>query len=165
MAFDKFSWFLYVKTFNESGPWSYIWLLPCNDFCCLMAAIMQLNFLNLMCADPYSDMILVDGITLLCNDIPVVFLNAGQLLFLEDYKVFTTWNFVISCHQLFVPYGSSFRFSFFLNKSSISYLVSYNKFDLHNFNDIWVFVFWKVDPQDIVMVCIILWSYCYPRHA
>ena len=30
-----------------------------------------------MCADPYSDMILVDGITLLCNDIQVVFLNDG----------------------------------------------------------------------------------------
>lgn len=81
-----------------------------------MAAIMQLNFFESdMCADPYSDMILVDGITLLCNDIQVVFLNAGQLLFLEDYKVFTTWNFVISCRLLFVPFGSSFCFSFFLN--------------------------------------------------
>ena len=53
----------------------YFRLLPFELY--LLVCFINNFFESDMFADPYSDMILVDGITLLCNDIQIAFSNAN----------------------------------------------------------------------------------------
>lgn len=85
----------------------------------------------LICTDPYLDMIMADGISLLCNDLQVVYLHSWLKNNLGLFRHLRP----IRWHQSSVLFG-------FLE----CYLLHFN-----NRNCTYV-LFWQVDPSDIVMV-------------